>query len=261
MFDMDKLPQENNNVSLETKLETSRFQLSSESLELIKKARIQLEKLKQTEPAVLGFGFFGSRIIKNENKESDLDCIIFYDGSKYDKDTEDKLVWNDEKFEFEAKTIKHEKTIRHNQDLIYGKLKSRLYDIKTNETHWIPYQVANTVDLSHNGIIENIEHFKEFIELNKFKSGEYGSEKGLSNDIWGTVAPFFLSVGDGVYKARLNLLSELERRSDGEDIWKQIIGCLSWIERDAETKKRYSLSKYKFYPQTIEDAKKFFKVI
>ena len=236
MFNPEKNSQKINEQDLSLKLETSRFQLSNESLELIKKAREHLTELQKTKSEVMGLGFFGSRMVKNEHDESDLDCLIFYNGNE-----------------------------ANNKDEIYRQLRSSLHEINYNDSSPVPYEIPNSIDLSEVGIQKMIKNFNQLVQISKTPGNEEIAFLGKSGkprgNVWDMVSPFFLSVGDGVYQARMKIFSELEKLDDGDEVWKKIVFFLSYIERDAETKKRESLPKYKFYPQTIEDAKKFFKVL
>lgn len=245
MFNPDQNLHNNNEQDLSLKLETSRFQISNESLELMKKARIHLKELQKIKPEVLGLGFFGSRVTKNEHDESDLDCMIFYDGSVYDKKEDEPKL--------------------HDKDIIYGQLRLSLYEINYNNSSSVPYEIANSVDISDTGLKRSIEKFNQLVIVKNTPNNEelalVGKEGKPRTVVWKMISPFLFSIGDGVYKARTKILNQLEKMENGEQIWKEIIFCLSYVERDNATKKRDSLPKYKFYPQTIEEAKKFFKLI
>jgi hypothetical protein len=265
MFNPEQNLNKNNEQDLSLKLETSRFQISNESLEFMKKSRIHLQELQKTKPEVLGLGFFGSRVTKNEHDESDLDCMIFYDGSAYDKKEVNKPVYNPNTGEFDYKKVILDEPEMHDKDTIYRQLRSSLYEINYEDSSPIPYEIPNSVDISDTGIKRSIKNFDQLLIIKNTPDNAelalFGKEGKPRGAVWEMISPFLLSIGDGVYNARTKILNELEKMENGEQIWKEIMFCLSYIERDNSTKKRGPLPKYKFYPQTIEEAKKFFKVL
>ena len=242
---MEKI-QENNKEEKELKLETSRFNLSTETLAYLKQARQDLRELQKIAPFISGVSFLGSRMVGNEKKDSDLDCIICYNKEELTKNNGgiSSLKFVDIIDEYNSKYSK-----------TFESFKKWLKEINIKNDIKIPYHVAGVVDISESGIVEIIEKFYLYLESNSDTSEKYATRY-----VWPIVTPFFFSLGNDVYKARQKILSELSKRDDGEKLWKEIVEHLSLIERDIKTEKRDSLPKYKTYPKTIEEAKKFFKL-
>lgn len=256
MFKPEEQKINEQNIDSEIKLESSRFVFSPETIGLLKQAREHLKTLQKNNPEIKGMGFIGSRMVNREHNDSDLDCLLFYDGSKYDKWKDKKPVYDTNTGEHEWKEVDLIEPIRHDLDLAYGVLSGHLYRINFDTGTPVQYEIFNTIDISEYSMKDNINKFRELIKEENYVKGE---RKDLPHRlVWRTVALFFMSIGEDVYIARRKFLQELESLPDGEKLWQEIIKCISWIERDAETEKRYSLPKYNFYPATISEAKKFF---
>ena len=128
--------------------------------------------------------------------------------------------------------------------------KKLIKEINSKSNIKVPYDIAGIIDISTLGIKQKIDNFSLYLE----------SKNRSFRHVWPIVAPFFLSIGDGVYKARKELVSELSKREDGQKLWEEIIKHLSIIERDSKTDKRDPLPEYKAYPQKLKDAESFFKL-
>ena len=72
----------------------------------------------------------------------------------------------------------------------------------------VPYHIAGMVDLSISNIEQTIDNFSLYLK----------SDNQSSSEAWQIAAPFFLSIGDGVYQARREILSSLSKREDGQKL-------------------------------------------
>lgn len=226
-------------------LEIKRFNLSQETLNFLKQARLDLQELQKTAPFIYGFGFFGSRMNGMEKQDSDLDIAVLYDNQSLTH-----MDWQGFALPFK---YFGEDDIRGMEGMVDIKLSVQdwLNEINKNRDLKIPYHPAVITDISHEGIKENIHDFSNALKRNL-------DQDRLMRYVWPMAAPFFLSVGDDTYKARSEILSELESIPDGEKLWQEIVKNLNYIDREGPEEKRKSLPEFKKYPQTIAEAKKFF---
>lgn len=225
-------------------LETKRFNLSQETLNFLKQARLDLQELQKTASFLYGFSFFGSRMNGTEKQDSDLDIAVLYDNNS--------LTYTDwREFALPFKYFGKD-DIRGMEGMVDIKLsvKDWLNEINKNRDFKVPYHPAVITDISYDGIKENIHDFSSDLKHNP------GNDR--LHYVWPMITPFFLSIGDNTYKARSEIFSELESRSDGEKLWQEIVKKLNYIDREGPEEKRKFLPDFKQYPQTIVEAKKFF---
>lgn len=226
-IEQSKTPEEKDNL----KLEESRFRFSEETSKFLKESKSQLKWWREQEPGVLGMSFYGSRTVKKDKEQSDLDVVVFYDDTKIKIEGGTSDIAERTEFQF------MELNFDYTQDPL-------------------PYQLNRIINLSQKSIIENLDEFSKL--LSPDGTYEIKGENIESDLVWKVVSPFFLAIGEELYKARAEILAQLEKRENGEKIWQGIVKLLSWIERDGNTEKRGPLPAYNSYPQTIEDAKRFF---
>jgi len=232
------------------KLETSRFNISNETLAFLKQARLDLNKLQKDAPFILGYSFFGSRMVGKQKEGSDLDCFLMYDNEYFN-------YYNFKKNSPQLPIELYKKgDIRGMEGMedFFSSAKTWIENLNKENSLKIPYHIAGAVDISNSGIKMNIDNFAEY--LNKISNDKENELMG--RHYWAMVAPFFLSVGEGVYEARTKIFTELDNRENREELWKKTIELLSLVERDVITEKRDALPKYKIYPQTISEAKDYF---
>ncbi len=72
-------------------LKDYRFNISENSLELMKKERAYLQEQQKKIPELAGLTFFGSRTLGREKESSDLDMNVFYDSSDCWKEQDGEL--------------------------------------------------------------------------------------------------------------------------------------------------------------------------
>jgi hypothetical protein len=239
------------------KLQEKRLPVSPESIILLKGVKKQFKEIQKEMPEINGMAFFGSRTVGIEKEHSDLDCVLFYDGSKYWFNTEPKYKYNPETRE----NLPTGEFWRKNADecAMYSKIKSVFY------THYfsgknsnITYQIANILDISKDGIDEKMSKFIHLINNEGIRFKAISQMGHLNSAAWEMIAPFLFGIGDGLYKARKYILDILEKREDGEKIWHKMVTFISHVERDNKTKKRGPLPPFKEYPKTIAESRAFF---
>ena len=223
------------------KLETHRFQLSKETLSFLNQSELDLAELQKKAPYVLGLSFLGSRTVGGEKRDSDLDCIISYDGESIPGNFSPISFSNEGKISL-VDIERYTNQLTEFKELLEG--------INNRGNTKVPYHIAGMVDLSISNIEQTIDNFSLYLK----------SDNQSSSEAWQIAAPFFLSIGDGVYKARREILSSLSKREDGQKLWEKVVEELSRVERDSETEKRGPLPAYKTYPKRLEDVQSFFIV-
>jgi predicted nucleotidyltransferase len=213
-----------------------RFDISPESMELLKDARTQFIKLKEKFPELSGITFFGSRTQGTEKPSSDIDCVLFSELN----------VSPEEKYDhfFELKEIAQKEL--------------NLY--KKNKNSLASYSIMSIIDISKEETDKDIAEFRHLV--NEQKRGRLGFTKGKTTQphpsTGSLITRFFLGTGEGLYKNREYILEKLAQEKDGDMLWQKIIEYLSYFERTGKTTKRLGLLAYENYPQTLAEAQKYF---
>lgn len=223
------------------KLENHRFDISGESLEIMKKERAYFEDMKKEIPELAGITFFGSRTVNLEKEDSDLDTFLFYDSSP---------AWELKDSKFEVNQHKKDDI----KSKIYEKFNFDDFNYEKNGEHTMLW----LIDLSSYNINNIVDKFQKLIRDQESHERKEFSKESVPTESWSIASFFLLGVGDKLYKARGEIFDILEKLPDGQNIWEKIVDYISVIEREKTTKKRGPLVSYNNYPRTISDAREYF---
>lgn len=213
-----------------------RFNISPESIAILKNVKIDFFKLKEKISELNGIAFFGSRTLGREKPESDIDCVLFIESSEISDEKSNRIV----------KITK----IATRELNSYQKSRNSL----------VPYNALLVLNISKEETDKDINDFRDVVnEQIKGKREFTEGEAGLPpSPAYKLLTRFFLGTGEGLYKNRKYILEKLAQEKDGEILWQKIIEYLSYFERTGKTTKRPGLSPYDNYPKTIAEAQKFF---
>lgn len=242
-------------------LEIHRFNISPESMLLMKETRDFYKNLQNDFPELRAMSFFGSRILGHERKastqvfehkelgsveqktlESDLDLVILYDGEAMD--------------ELEAR--KDDEAPRHqliNQKILI--FSDELKKVKgiTNRLHFCGFDVS-TVNTE-----KTLTNFKSLVLSSSEEPLEIKFSLHEDSVFYALAARFLLSIGD-INSVREAVITNFEQDKRGELYWKILMSILSEFERpelehhdDSYTPR--GLPKYK-YPATLAEGRSYF---
>lgn len=254
-------------------LENHRFLIHDRSLAMIRSLRDNLVELNKEFKLISGLSFFGSRTkgLENEynpNKPdklgSDFDFCVFYDGTAFGRE-----VRADEPLPREILVIdpvtkglridsvkaRHFRDLQNARHHFEADLQHRCRETVLNSMDNQINQEGKSifiVDISKDATSRALEEFYASVQMNE---GHFSDEnvKLLSR--------FFLGVGDGLYSNRLFILDHLQKRPDGEKLFKILMQRLGEFERTRDNlpeKPSTDATPYGSYPTTIEEAKKYF---
>lgn len=130
--------------------ELKRFNLSKETLKLIKQAKLDLIELQKKAPFIYGFSFYGSRMNRLEKEGSDLDCAVLYDN--------EMLTYENFDTPFEYYSDTDIDGIEGMGINVKKSINVWLEEINKKRALKIPYHIA-VFDISHEGIKMNIDDF------------------------------------------------------------------------------------------------------
>jgi predicted nucleotidyltransferase len=268
MLNLVYMPEAQPPVSLEHR----RFALSPEAFTQMKNLHEKLAEVRREMPEIQGLAFFGSRTTGLErsdpNNPSDLDLIVFYDGSAL---------------------VPTQKTmIMEKGRLVVNKLAKE----ELGEKRWIREALINKIEASYNTQLEALglpidrdqetgrnktvqiidispqatdRMLRYFIdEINR--DTNYGKQplklQEVSNPTFKLLSRFYLAVGDGIYKNRKYILDQLDRLEqqgeEGERYFKVLMEYLQYSERTKTTTKRTGIVPYQNYPKSIAEAREYF---
>lgn len=225
--------------STDTQLEKKRFVISPESIAGMKRLRGCFLELKQQYPFLSGLGFFGSRTKGKENEKSDFDICIFYDSSKI-----------------------HLPTQKRRED--WDQIKTKLGKQINTHLDWNLLNEPPTViidinpEITRNDFELFIQSATPFInrDVNSLGRFELLINRIGSISIHQLYLRFILAVGDEVYSNRRYILEQFKTTPNGDKYFQIFMKLLALHERGTEV--RYSVPTYTHYPQTIEQAEKYF---
>lgn len=212
-------------------LETHRFNIKSESKNLIDSVKASFEEYKIQEPSLVGITFFGSRTLSKENTGSDIDFCVHFDSSVY----------------------KPEDRSKKRKELLY------YFEnvAKQKGVTGIPFIVDGSQEMTD----RLIKSFKGDVvkNTNSFNHPYKIDKRGVGVLNWGLVSRFFLGIGDGLYKSRQYILERLQSDPNGEKYFQVLMQFLQFCERTVKTEKRpEGLPKYRNFPKSIAEAKEYF---
>ena len=178
--------------------ETHRFNISQKSLELMKNERAYFEEKKKELPELAGITFFGSRIANTEREDSDLDMVVFFDGSKGWK-TENGVLQKD-------------------LDKLYA-ISNRVEKVFTGDSaeKLKEHDATFVLDISPGARLETIHRFGQLMKNQESGERNKFSKDFVPTEAWDLLSIFLLGVGDGLYEARSEILGILEKMPEGNE--------------------------------------------
>lgn len=210
--------------NIPNKLEDHRFNISPESMEMMKDFRKMFFEVKEKCPELEAISFFGSRIRGQEKKESDLDFVIIKD-PRNTKDDETEPEFDE--------------ILNHSLKKYYEKK-----NLKIPERSF--FSAFNIDDIE--------ESLKSISKWRKLDSEQDDFFDSIYMDI---ISPFLLSVGN-IYEIREKILNALEKEEGGEILFQELMKQLERLERSSSGyKNQAQLPSYE-YPKTIAEGKKYF---
>lgn len=225
--------------STDKQLEQKRFVVSPDSISGMKKLRETLTELQEEYPYLSGLGFFGSRTKGKEHPGSDYDICLFYN-----MDTLAKNLGT-------GRPIIREAWTRIREELS-GQLGAKL------DKNFLDFRV----NIGKSSVYDRVRLFIETAaQFEKTYDIETVTEKvGTTSPTQNLFSEFFLSVGEEVYESRKWILEQLKAHPQGDKYLKMLMESLAWFERGDNRISKAHTPPYNRYPQTIEQAEKFFLV-
>lgn len=225
-------------------LQDQRFHLSEESIEQMRVMRGILQEIQKDFPEVKAMSFFGSRIIGRENKDSDLDAVLFLDDREFIQRRENEIGSN----------VSIEELTHWNND-IEEKIKEMIsvgwskYYYNKNKPE-ADYHV-HPAPISNEAVQDLFDVFKNSY-LEELDAGMPGWMLYL-------VTPFCLGVGD-IVSVRQKILALIEQDKNADELYQKFLAFLQKLERTKESPKHpaNSAPPYRHFPQNIQDAKIYF---
>ena|SRR3989338_1351423 len=231
-------------------LQSHRFQISEQSMSLLKTLRNELPVVNKEFKVIEGLGFFGSRTkgLEKENDqnqpeklESDVDLCVFYDGSLFGYDnsslTFHQSNLNRARHQFEAQ--------------LQDKFKERIKSYFNNKIDQEGESIF-VVDISKDATLRALDEFYKSVSLNETQNSEENHK---------LLARFFLGVGEELYKNRKFILDQFKKREDGDRLIQILMQRLGKFERTPDyipNKSNRQIVPFEGYPKTIEEAENFF---
>lgn len=246
-------------------LQSHRFIIDKPSSSAMKKLRTLLPEFSSDLKLIRGLAFFGSRTKGRNKVDSDLDLCVFYDGSKFgpeiltdsdatkasldiDPVTGDVRIDPDRLALSVSRTrdrLKYERKIkekyRETLSIELGLPPERLDD----QNSWILM-----IDISKMATDNVLDEFYKTADI---------IDNGINTaytPFFKLLSRFFLGVGNDLYKNRSYILESLEKRQDGEKLFRILMNQLSEFEK---YKSRDNVP-FTGYPKTIVEGKKYFFV-
>lgn len=247
-----------------------RLRPSRESLEHMKYLRDMLSEIRQKVPQVRGLTFFGSRSRGQErqdpNHPSDLDTVVFYDGSEFTDnlefeifDTAGNLVPDFiQKNEKRRKDSLRQKQLRRQlkeEISLLMKTRGLPVDIYIEAGKNIPFNGTVFVeDISKHTTDRALKSFQLYIDTNR--ANQQVPQGVIDSPAFSITSRFLLGVGEELYGNRGYILDQFEEMEHqdgkGQKYFLGLMNCLRELQTDdANTGKRL--------PQSIQEARAFFK--
>lgn len=231
--------------------EPHRITPTKESLGYMKFFRDKLPSIQQEIPQVKGLGFFGSRVVGKERKslshKSDLDIVVFYDGSEFEVDDSPFI------------TEKFRNARRGRLDLLFNIEKvatnlMRELRLPLNRDAIGQNATIQTIDISSIETDRALEMFVNYADANtNRRSQEITPERmNIIGNTFPLISRFLLGIGENLYKNRAYVLNKLEAMENGEYYFRGMMNCLKGIQEVKHQQGKL--------PQTISEAYSYFRV-
>ena len=233
-----------------------RFILSDHARDLLNYFRNDLPAAQKQIPEIRGLGFWGSQTKDQETPGSDVDMIVFYDGSAFPGAIHfQDGVWRDNFALVDGNPKENERRVKLRYKQITSNDRLRK-NIRRHYRHALRQDVA-VLDISPRALDSYIYDFVENSLAKDVLNGKQAIDKFPVNDQSYVLFPFLLSLGDTVYEARSHILDSFASKPNGEQYFQVLMKLLHQYER-MRTKKHAPIPYEGKLPQTIEEAKKYF---
>lgn len=248
-----------------------RFSPTRESLGYMKVFRDRLSAIQDQIPQVKGFGFFGSRTIGRERNDasrlSDLDIVVFYDGSVFEVDESSFTISGSdgELLPDARKRVQELVGKRQTADNACTAMhvKSKQMTTALMRELGLPINIADesgqnktifTVDISRGATDRSLELLKMYMDVDSILNPEtqHVHPDGINGVTFPLVSRFLLGIGEDLYKNRTYVLNSLEHMKQGEQYFQGMMDCLRGMQRIEDQQGKL--------PQTITEAKSYFRV-
>ncbi|MBP9819867.1 hypothetical protein KBC79_03960 [Candidatus Woesebacteria bacterium] len=254
-------------MSNEGQVSSTTYRPSRESLAHMKHLRDVLTDVRNDIPQVKGLAFFGSRTHGRErqdpNRPSDLDTVVFYDGSEYTEsgkfepfDANGNLTPD-----FIQKNEKHQ-TDKRLHAMLQAKIKVRFSELM--KERGLPIDIYSDFNGRINGtvLLEDVSPQATDTAIQQLKMYVDAEQADtlipvgvINSPAFRTASRFLLGVDNSLYHSRqyiLDKLEEMEQNGEhGEKYFRGLMNCVRELQMGDEPENR-SL------PQTIKDARSFY---
>ncbi len=264
------------------RLEKHRFSPNENSLRIMKEVKRLLPEIEDRFHEIYGVTFFGSRTIGTDKETSDLDMMVFYDGSDWER-TEDRLNIELEEAENRALTDRDDHTLLDRVDAkveeqrehylsrnlfitdVHNRFVNTLeaFGVKFNEDHKREKKGVFVLDASPQKLTELFAQFKSSIDFYTRNGSQ--ELKPHSSDIkreafFRFMGILCLSTGSRIQEMRAQFFHIFEKDPKGDFYFQALIQYLEFFERTATTPKRQPLPTFKGYPRTLKEGRQYFLV-
>lgn len=239
---------------------------SHESLLHMRYIRDMLKDIEGEMPQVRGIAFFGSRTRHQErqdpNNPSDLDTVVFYDGSEYTESGNFEILDKNGNLtpDFQVKNEKYQ-----NEKNLYNELQRKIKHrfgeqmIKRGLPVEIDSGINGTIlveDISTTSTDKALKNLIDYIDAN---DADITIRRDVINSpAFHLASRFLLGAGEELYKNRdyiLNRLDEMENNGEqGERYFKGLMNCVRELQSG-------EVLIEKELPQNIQEARSYFRTI
>lgn len=254
-------------------LHTHRFNISKQSLTLLKSLRKTLPELQKEYKIIQGLSFFGSRTtgLEKENDQnqpeqlgSDLDICVFYDGSVFGNQAQanEPIPKGTLAINHVTRDLKIDRRKSQHQELLnwarYRFAAELQKSVKERIISLMDYKIKQEgesifiVDISEDATLRS---------LNAFYNSLQSKEDQFSDENKKLLSRFFLGVGEGLYGNRQFIFDQLKKRSDSNQLLQTLMRRLGEFERTRDVlinKPKTIIIPFEVYPQTIDEAERYF---
>jgi len=248
------------------KLQTHRFVIDKPSMDLMKYLRKNLPQLDK-EFCIKGLAFFGSRTKSTNREDSDLDIVIFYDGSAFGPEIRTReqeaaagLIIDREKGDIVFSAKKAESAIARTEARyeFETKIRKKLLELLTQRMGLSDERAKKQlksiipVDISKEATDDALKEFYKNAGI--IERLNFDETDGVYLPLLRLLSRFFIGTGNDLYANRQYILDQLAKRPDGKRLFRILMTKLAEFEKF----KSRNNTPFRSYPQTIDQAKKYF---
>lgn len=233
-----------------------------------------LAEAKKEIPEIRGLSFFGSRTRGQERTDpehpSDLDMVVFYDGSAYAEDSSGgftvdacgHITINQTAMERISQKRKAYKALHKRIESYYA---SKLGELGSpvdygraeyGTSQELKNRTILPVDIAPEEVRGMIRLFVNDVDARVLVN--YPTPAITTNAAWRLVGLFSLAAGNAILQARKYVLETWKADPKGELYFRSLMQSLAYIERLSAAKRGRVMVEYQRYPQTIEEGERIF---